>query len=169
MSWEKYKWYILGYVFYASIVLASIWNEGRDFWPLFIIWCITVPLALYIVGVLVTKFLMGKRSHKVLDSIVNNSVKRNEGSLIDYSADLVKSWTLVEFAKLYGKMQVGDFTNRVTGEAFKSCIFTDKEGNTLYVSFCSKLGVLSPEQIKNKKEFLKVGLLNTNRYVLYED
>ena len=169
MSWEKYKWFILGYILYVSIVLASIWNEGRDFGPLFIIWCITVPLALYIVGVLITKYLMGKRSHKVFDSIVNSSAKRNEDDIIDYNIDLVKSWTLVEFAKLYGKMQVGDFTNRVTGETFKSCIFTDKEGNTLYVSFCSKLGVLSSEQIKNKRDFLKVGLLKTNRYILYED
>ena len=65
-------------------------------------------------------------------------------------------------------MQIGEFTNSVTGEPFKSCIFTGKDGDTLYVSFYSKLGALTPQQIKEKRDTLKVGLLNTNKYVLYE-
>ena len=170
MNMEKYKWYILGYVFYASIVLASIWNERRDFWPLLIVWCITIPVALYIIGALVVKYKNTKKSSvKCPTTVVDNPIKNIDDSTNnDFHSDLVKSWSLVDFAKEHGKMQIGDFTNSVTGKSFKSCIFTGKDGDTLYVSFYSKLGVLTPQQIKEKRDSLKVGLLNTNKYVLYE-
>ena len=63
---EKYKWYIRGYVLYASIVLTSIWNERRDFWSLLIIWCITIPVALYIIGALVSKYIKANKSKSVI-------------------------------------------------------------------------------------------------------
>ena len=167
---EKYKWYILGYVFYASIVLASIWNERRDFWPLLIIWCITIPVAIYIIGALVSKYRKTKKDKVIIPiTVKENPVQNNDDRVNnDSSSDLVKSWSLLDFAKEHGKMQIGEFTNSVTGEPFKSCIFTSKNGITLYVSFYSKLGVLTPQQIKEKRDSLKVGLLNTNKYVLYE-
>lgn len=170
MNMEKYKWYILGYVFYSSIVLASIWNERRDFWPLLIIWCITIPVALYTIGALVTKYRKTTKSNVIISTAVEkDSVKNNDDSANNDSySDLLKSWPLVDFAKEHGKMQIGEFTNGITGKSFKSCIFTGKDDTTLYVSFYSKLGVLTPQQIKEKKDSLKVGLLNTNKYVLYE-
>ena len=171
MIWEKYKWFILGYVLYASIVVASIWNQRREFWPLFIIWCITIPVALYIIGSLLLKYLKNKKiSNEIPATILSNTtdthVSTNENK--NTNSDLVNSWSLVEFARLHGKMQVGEFENRETGEKYKSCIFTDKDGSTIYVSFYSKLGILTPQQIKERKENLNVGLLNTNKYVLYE-
>lgn len=171
MIWEKYKWFILGYVLYVSIVLASIWNQRREFWPLFIIWCITIPVALYIIGSLVSKYLKKKKScNEIPATIVSNTTETHENinDNKNPNSDLVNSWSLVDFAKLHGKMQVGEFENKVTGEKFKSCIFTDKKGSTIYVSFYSKLGILTPQQIKERKDNLKVGLLNTNKYVLYE-
>lgn len=170
MNMEKYKWYILGYVFYASIVLASIWNERRDFWPLLIIWCITIPVALYIIWALVSKYRKAQKSKiNNTTAVEKNLVKKSDDSANnDSNSDLVKSWPLVDFAKEHGKMQIGEFTNGITGKSFKSCIFTGKDDTTLYVSFYSKLGVLTPQQIKEKRDSLKVGLLNTNKYVLYE-
>lgn len=172
MIWEKYKWFILGYVFYVSIVLASIWNERREFWPLFIIWCITIPIALYVISTFLVKYLKTRKGIiKVPEAIVcspNQEVDDMvENKNID--SDIIKSWTLIDFSKLHGKMQVGDFRNSVTDETFKSCIFTDKEGNTIYVSFHPKMGTLTPQQIKDKKDVLKVGLLSTNKLVLYEN
>lgn len=167
---EKYKWYILGYVFYTSIVLASIWNERRDFWPLLIIWCITIPIALYVIWYFILKYVLTKkRGGNVPKRIdIRNSIENVE-DIQKQSSDLEKSWPLVEFAKMHGKMQIGEFLNNKTGKPFKSCVFTDGGGNTTYVSFYSKLGVLTPQQIKDKRDLLKVGLLNTNKYVLYEE
>ena len=42
------------------------------------------------------------------------------------------SWGLVAFAKMKGKMQVGEFVNQDTGEQFKSCIFTDPNTQNRY-------------------------------------
>ena len=171
MDLDKYKWYILGYIFYVSIVLASIWNERRDFWPLFIIWCITIPIALYVVSHFVQKYIKEHKNRAVLSSVlVAPPMANHEKDTVNESSnsDLVNSWPLIDFAKLHGKMQVGEFKNSNSGEVFKSCIFTDKDGNVVYVSFYSKLGVLTPQQIKEKKDLLRVGLLNTDRYVLYE-
>ena len=171
MDLEKYKWYILGYIFYVSIVLASIWNERRDFWPLLIIWCITIPIASYVVSHFAQKYIKKYKNRAVPSHVLAGSpVSKQEKETVNesYDSDLVNSWSLIDFAKLHGKMQVGEFKNSNTGEVFKSCIFTDKDGNVVYVSFYSKLGVLTPQQIKEKRDLLKVGLLNTDKYVLYE-
>ena len=173
MSWEKHKWYILGYLLYMSIVLAFIWNEKRNFGPKFIIWCISIPIALYIVNAYVSYYRKNIKA-KTPSGMVNCTTKttksfddniEDDGS----NSDIVQSWSLIDFAKIHGKMQVGDFTNRVTGKTFKSCIFIDNDGNTIYVSFHSELGVLTPLQIKEKRNVLKVGLLSSNNYVLYEE
>ena len=44
---KKNKWYILGYLFYVSIVLAGILDHRRNFWPMILIYCIAFPIAVY--------------------------------------------------------------------------------------------------------------------------
>jgi len=76
MTLEKYKWYILGYIFYVSIVLASIWNERRDFWPLFIIWCVTIPIALYVIYHFAQKYIKGQKNRVVTPQVFAASLCR---------------------------------------------------------------------------------------------
>lgn len=77
------------------------------------------------------------------------------------------SWSLIDFAKSHGKMQVGEFTNSETGETFKSCIFTDPTDNTrTFVAFSSKLGEMTPKQIAGRKDDLQVVQLNSGTYKL---
>ena len=77
------------------------------------------------------------------------------------------SWSLLAFAKSHGKMQVGDFVNKETGEAFKSCIFTSPEDNSrCFVAFSSKMGELSPREIAEQKDSLQVVELETGNYSL---
>ena len=78
------------------------------------------------------------------------------------------SWSLLAFAKSHGKMQIGDFVNKDTGEQFKSCIFTDPEdpSNKCFVAFSSKLGELSPSQIASMKDNLQVVQLESGNYSL---
>ena len=71
------------------------------------------------------------------------------------------------FAKSHGKMQVGDFVNKETGEAFKSCIFTNPEDNSrCFVAFSSKMGELSPAEIAARKDELQVVELESGNYSL---
>ena len=76
------------------------------------------------------------------------------------------SWSLMAFAQMKGKMQVGAFTNSETGENFKSCIFTDHVGNRCFVAFSSKLGELSPTEISKRKNELQVVELESGNYSL---
>lgn len=84
------------------------------------------------------------------------------------NASIIQSWSLLEFAKNYVKMQVGTFVNSNTGEEFKSCIFIKKDDTYDYVGFHSQLGELTPAEISERKEKLKVGLTESGKYVLYD-
>ena len=80
---------------------------------------------------------------------------------------IVASWGLVAFAKSNGRMKVGSFVNKDTGEAFKSCMFVDAEGNVQkVVNFSSNLGELTPQQIASMKDDLQVVQLESGTYKL---
>lgn len=76
------------------------------------------------------------------------------------------SWSLLSFARMKGKMQVGSFVNKETGESFKSTIFTDNEGNRCFVAFSSKLGELTPAEIVAQKDKLQIVELESGNYSL---
>ena len=76
------------------------------------------------------------------------------------------SWSLTSFAKAHGRMQLGNFRNSETGDAFKSCIFTDPNGSRVFVSFSSNLGELSASEIKAQVSELQVVELDSGTYKL---
>lgn len=77
------------------------------------------------------------------------------------------SWSLLAFAKSHGKMQVGDFVNKETGETFKSCIFTNPEDNSrCFVAFSSRMGELTPREIMEQKDNLQVVELESGNFSL---
>ena len=79
---------------------------------------------------------------------------------------IVNSWSLIAFARSHGKMQVGEFANKETGEVFKSCIFTDNDQNRCFVAFSSKMGELSPREIAAMKDELQVVQLESGNFSL---
>lgn len=93
----------------------------------------------------------------------NESVAEEENN-----TSILQSWPLLEFAKNYVKMKVGNFVNSNTGEEFKSCMFLKKDGSYDYVKFHSQLGELTPAEISKRKKELKVGLTESGKYVLYD-
>lgn len=78
-----------------------------------------------------------------------------------------KTWTLTEFSKEFGPMQFSDNQiNSDTKEVFTSCRFI-KNKNKTYVNFHKSLGVLTKEEIIQKKDDLRVGLNMNDKYVLF--
>lgn len=75
------------------------------------------------------------------------------------------SWSLVAFANSFGKMQIGSFVNE-EGTPFKSCIFTDANGNRTFVGFSQKLGELSPKDISARKDELQIVKTDSGKYKL---
>lgn len=76
------------------------------------------------------------------------------------------SVSLLAFAREHGKMQVGKFANKETGEAFKSCVFTQTDGTRCFVGFSSNLGELTPAEISARKNDLQVCELESGSYKL---
>lgn len=76
------------------------------------------------------------------------------------------SMSLIAFARQHGKMQVGNFVNKQTGEEFISCIFTNEEGVRTFVAFSSKLGIMTPKHIAAQKDELQVVELESGKYKL---
>lgn len=91
-----------------------------------------------------------------------------EGCIEENNTSILQSWSLIEFAKNYVKMQVGNFVNSNTGEEFKSCMFIKENGSYDYVGFHSQLGELTPAEISERKKELKVGLTELGKYILYD-
>lgn len=88
----------------------------------------------------------------------------NNGSV---QKGIKNSWSLLAFAKSHGKMQVGEFANSETGETFKSTIFTNPVDNSrTFVSFSSKLGPLTPQEIAVQKDSLQVVELESGNFSL---
>ena len=69
---------------------------------------------------------------------------------------IVNSWGLIAFARMKGKMQVGQFKNE-DGVEFKSCIFTNPDtGERSFVRFSQNLGEMTPAEIASQKADLQV-------------
>lgn len=76
-------------------------------------------------------------------------------------------WTLTKFSREFGPMQYSDNqVNSDTKEVFTSCRFI-KNNNITYVNFHKSLGVLTKEEILQKKDDLRVGLNMNDKYVLF--
>lgn len=78
-----------------------------------------------------------------------------------------KTWTLAEFTREFGPMQYSNNQiNSDTKEVFTSCRFI-KNDNITYVNFHKSLGVLTKDEIMQKKDDLMVGLNMNGKYVFY--
>ena len=91
-------------------------------------------------------------------TMAQNNSNNNQG--------IINSWSLIAFARSHGKMQVGEFANKETGEVFKSCIFTDADQNRCFVAFSSKMGELTPREIATMKDELQVVQLESGNFSL---
>lgn len=78
---------------------------------------------------------------------------------------IVEGWSLRAFKSEMGKMRIGSFVNGKTAQPFKSCIFGEGD-NLCFVAFSSKLGELTPSQIKAQVDDLQVVQLDSGHYSL---
>lgn len=82
------------------------------------------------------------------------------------SSSIKNSWSLISFARQFGKLATGECTNHDTREVFKACTFTKADGTRTFVSFSSKLGELTPREIAERQHSLQVVKLESGNYKL---
>mgnify|MGYP007047905362 CR=1 FL=1 len=83
------------------------------------------------------------------------------------TAKITQTWSLLEFAREFGKMQLVTFNQEEYDIPHKMCVFTLNRNRT-FVYFSSRIGELTAQEIKDKKYQLKVKLLSNGNYFLYE-
>lgn len=86
--------------------------------------------------------------------------------IVQNKVGVKQAWTLMEFARLHGRMKVAPFVNKETGEHFKSCAFVNANNEVILVAFSHKLGELTPKEISEQKDNLQVVLLSSGTYKL---
>lgn len=108
----------------------------------------------------------------IVDHVVDVIISMGSCPKVNISSklDIKSSWPLLTFAKMKGKMQVGDFINKDTNITFKSCIFTNSNEERCYVGFDDELGELTPDEISSRKNELKVvERVSGNLYLCAQD
>lgn len=78
----------------------------------------------------------------------------------------IKSWSFLEFYKMFDKMMYKVTVNRETGKKFTACAFW-KDNTITYVGFHSSLGELTKLEIKEREHEIKVGLKESGTYLFY--
>lgn len=160
---RKYLPYIIGYAIYASFVsiCLSYERDDRDFWAMFIGWLIMVPLIVGSIGYYIKKRYFSTND----DSNVEENLIKEENNPL-----FLQDWTLIDFAKKFGpKMGIRTYTNNTSGEVFKVCIFCSPSGVETFVRFFSQLGELTPVEISQRKNELKVGRMSNGKYYLHDN
>lgn len=151
---KKYKSFIVVYAIYASSVLIAIADARSDYWPLFIMWLITIPL---IVGCIIYFVFKSKNKSSI--------VFYDEVPPLDNVFE--ESWTLLDFARKYGpNMQV--YTSTKANGYRPFCRFIKKDGTITYVRFFSQLGILTASEISKRKNELYIGkVVSSGNFYLY--
>lgn len=85
-----------------------------------------------------------------------------------YESWVLKGWTLLSFARIHGRMQVGFFVDKKNGNLCRKCLFTNKDGIQTYVSFGLYLENITVEEIVASKNDLFVVQMESGRYLLHK-
>lgn len=173
----KYKWYILGYILYISIVQVwlSTFSLHREYWNLLLIFAVIIPIALYM---LYSLWLYYKKKNEnkqdsmsCEDDTTQKQLKQDNNTCNVYKPNsFSEAWLFTSFVKTFGpNIGLASHVNSKTNAMFHTCEICDSKGKTVSVRFDPSLGELTPDQLKERKSELFVGKRkDNNRYYLYD-
>lgn len=153
---EKFKWYIIGYVLYVTVVLylgkeEYQWNRN-EFWLLCLVWCVAIPLVVYTAMHVLRRFFF-TREQPESECIVK--------------AELEMSIPLVDFARTHGAMKINRHTDDLTGEIRTTeCLFVATDGTKTHVWVANNIKDYSAEDISTNKDNLYVMMMPSGKYCL---
>ena len=76
------------------------------------------------------------------------------------NSGVLNSWSFVEFSHKFAKLKYAKSLVNKAGEKFTSLVGVSTEGDYTFINFSNNLGVLTPAELKEKKDSLQV-VLNT--------
>lgn len=78
------------------------------------------------------------------------------------------TWTIVEFAKKHGKMQIRKCPETNNRESYWICRFLNSRNESTYVYISSRLQGVSAKEFSEQRDFIKVGQTKTGNFVLFD-
>jgi hypothetical protein len=81
---------------------------------------------------------------------------------------IVKSVSLVAFAKQHGLPRFREDVNKETGETFNSIAFPGEDGQRIFCHFARTTKGMTMNEIIAQKDDLAVGLNSNGKYTLYK-
>ena len=187
----KYKWYILSYILYISVVFVCISDfRKNEFWNALLIFDIIIPILVYMAYSLLkyrkekqlwpfsptqADILIDKRmtaeSEKGID-LDKSTLKEQEDTndVVFKPNAFAEAWSFGDFIKMFGpKVGLASHINKRTGTEFHTCEISNSEGRTLSIRFDSSLGELNASQFKERKNELWIGRRKDNGcFYLYD-
>lgn len=80
----------------------------------------------------------------------------------------VKTWSIVEFAKKHGKMQLCQAPDKNNRESYLKCRFIKSDGTITYVTVSGRMQSITVKEISENKDRIKIGMLPNGKYVLFD-
>ena len=80
----------------------------------------------------------------------------------------VRTWSIVEFAKKHGTMQICQAPDKNNRESYLKCRFIKDSGVTTYATVSSRMQHITASEISKSKDRIKIGLLPNGKYVLFD-
>ncbi len=149
--------FILGlFWFFIAFCLLFVCEYSEDYQMLFAV-SFGVPLLAWSIWYY-RKYLKKDRKVKTAPQVL----QKQQDSAFSASSMTCSEIPLQEFAKEYGNMQVVKIADGSTGDISVRCLFTKKT----FVDFSKEVGVLSANEIAEKKDGLYVKAIGDNQYEL---
>lgn len=131
--------------------------KHEEFWYGIIISCIAIPLM-----ILSLYLLLFKKRTNTQEINTHEVTKENR-----YDYDNQTSWSLVDFAKLHGKMQIHVHTDADLNTSYLDlCKFTNEKGEETYAYISKVLKECTAKEIAERKDELSIHLMPSGKYCL---
>jgi len=172
-SVEKYKWIVLGYILYISIVHLCLTEESHnDYRDGMVFYGITIPLITYFIYALL-RYRKENGSWPLVKSILKQENVKKPHDNLHERKDIIKpnisggAYPFLRFVELYGpQIEIATRIDNKTKKNFKTCDISDTKGNTISIRFDYSIGELTPEQIQSRKDTLWVVKTNGIFYLI---
>ena len=79
-----------------------------------------------------------------------------------------RTWSLADFAKKHGRMQLCQAPDKNNRESYLKCRFIKDRNNITYVSVSSRMQSITPGEVSQYKDKIRIGQLPNGGYVLYD-
>lgn len=81
----------------------------------------------------------------------------------------IKTWSIEDFSKKHGKMQICKAPDKNNRESYLKCRFVDTKNTILNVEVSQLLQNITSEEITKNKDKIRIGQTPSGNYILFDN